>query len=70
MTFSWFLAYGAAAVGWSLFLILPPILARYYALTTETRLAVARRRQASLTEAWGKEVAGQGEAVSSNNGTP
>ncbi len=68
--FSWLLAHGAAAVGWSIFLVLPQLLASYYAVTTDARLAVARRRQANLIEAWGEEVAGQAEAVSPNAGDP
>ena len=68
--FSWFLAYGAAAVGWSLFLFLPQILASYYAMTTDTRLALLHRRQASLTKVWGKEVTGQTESESPNPVNP
>jgi len=57
--FSLVIAYGAAAAGWSIYLALPLILAHYYAATTESRLRTLRRRQATLVEAWGDEIAGE-----------
>ncbi|MEE8535625.1 MAG: hypothetical protein V3S45_06225 [Kiloniellales bacterium] len=38
------------------------------AVTTDARLALLRRRQANLIEAWGEEVTGQAEARSPNAG--
>jgi hypothetical protein len=57
--FTMVIAYGAAAVGWAIYLALPLILEHYYAATTESRLRTLRGRQDRLVEAWGDEIAGQ-----------
>ncbi len=57
----WLIAYGAAAVGWVVYLILPPILANYYGITTDARIRSLRRRQQLLVETWGEEVAGEAQ---------
>ncbi len=56
--FFWLMAYGAAAVGWTVYLMLPPILAHYYAITSNARVQSHRRKQRALIDAWGDEVAG------------
>lgn len=56
--FTMLVAYGAAAVGWAVYLALPLILAHYYAISTETRLRGLRARQDRLVDAWGEEIAG------------
>ena len=55
--FHWLASYGAAAVGWLIYLGVPPILSAYYARATGTRIETLRRDQATLVEAWGEEVA-------------
>jgi hypothetical protein len=57
--FFWLMAYGAAAIGWAIYLALPPILERYYGITSQARLQVHRRKKQVLIEAWGEEVAGE-----------
>ncbi len=57
--FQWLLAYGAAGIGWVIYLGLPPILAHYYGITSQARLLNHRRKQQVLVEAWGEEVRGE-----------
>ena len=57
--FFWLMAYGAAAIGWVIYLMLPPILGHYYGITSQARLQSHTRRQQALIAAWGDEVAGE-----------
>lgn len=52
----WLMAYGAAAIGWVVYLGLPPVLGHYYGITSQARLLNHRRKQEVLVEAWGEEV--------------
>ena len=54
---SWLIAYGAAAVGWMVYGGLPPVLANYYAITSDARLQSLLRQQEKLVRNWGEEVA-------------
>lgn len=56
--FTMLVAYGAATVGWAIYLAIPVILGHYYTVSTETRLQTLRTRQSVLVEAWGDEIAG------------
>ena len=62
--YTMFMAYGAAAIGWAIHLILPLFLAHYYATTTATRLRALQKRQDALIEIWGEEIAGEAAAKS------
>jgi hypothetical protein len=55
----WLMAYGAAAIGWVIYLGLPPILGHYYGITSQARLLNHQRKQQILVEAWGDEVRGE-----------
>jgi len=55
----WLIAYGAAALGWGVFLGLPPLLRRYYQVATDTRIKQLRKRQDDLRDLWGDEVGGE-----------
>ena len=55
----WLMAYGAAAIGWVVYLGLPPVLEHYYGITSQARLLNHRRKQEVLVEAWGEEVRGE-----------
>lgn len=55
----WLMAYGAAALGWVIYLMLPPILERYYGITSQAQLQSHLRKHQVLIEAWGEEVAGE-----------
>jgi hypothetical protein len=57
--FHWAMAYGAAAIGWVVYLGLPPILGNYYAITSQARLHDHLHRQQILVQAWGEEVCGE-----------
>lgn len=57
--FYWLMAYGAAGIGWVIYLGLPPILVHYYGITSHTRLNNHQRKQQILVEAWGDEVRGE-----------
>ncbi len=55
----WLMAYGAAAVGWAIYLVLPPMLGHYYGITSQARLQSHQRKQQALIDAWGDEVVGE-----------
>ena len=57
--FFWLVAYGAAALGWAIYLMLPPILGHYYEITSQARLQSHQRKKQALIEAWGEEVTGE-----------
>ena len=57
--FHWLMAYGAAAIGWAIYLGLPPILGHYYGITSQARLHNHQRKQQILVEGWGEEVRGE-----------
>jgi len=52
----WLASYGAAAVGWIIYLAVPPILAAFYGRASLTQIEKLKRDQANLVEAWGEEV--------------
>jgi hypothetical protein len=54
----WFAAYLAAGAAWLIFLMLPPLLQRYYAFASDSRLRGLQKRQEKLRAEWGQEVAG------------
>ena len=51
--------YGAAAAGWVLVLILPPVSAIVLAVMADSRIAALRKEQRQLVEDWGEGVAGR-----------
>ncbi len=57
--FFWLVAYGAAALGWVIYFMIPPILGHYYGITSQARLLSHERKQQALIQAWGEEVAGE-----------
>jgi hypothetical protein len=58
----WLFAFGAAGVGWAIFISLPPLVTSYFGLISQHRLQQLRKRQKQLIEAWGEDVAGRGAA--------
>jgi len=54
----WLWAYAAAALGWTIFLSLPPLLRRYYSFATQSRIRGLQRRQEQLRKDWGESVTG------------
>jgi hypothetical protein len=57
--FNMLISYGAAAVGWCIYLAMPMILAHYYGLTSTTRLRMLQQRHDTLIEIWGEEITGE-----------
>lgn len=55
----WLVAFGAAGVGWAIFISLPPLLTSYFGLISQRRLQQLRKRQKQLIEAWGEDVTGR-----------
>lgn len=58
--FHWLSSYGAASVGWLIFLTVPPILKAFYVRTTMNRIDSLRRKQAALVETWGDDISAPG----------
>lgn len=63
---SWFIAYGAAAIGWMVFSMLPPIMTTYYVAATRTRIQVLKRKQKELIDIWGQSVVGEEQHADEN----
>lgn len=68
--FLWLLAYGAAGVGWLLFMMMPPLVTTYLGISGSTRAKEMRERQEELVEIWGPEVAEQGTAAAQGGESP
>lgn len=54
---TWLTAYGAAAVGWLLFAVLPPALRAHHGRSTARRIRQLQKKQEALEKDWGPEVA-------------
>jgi len=63
----WLIAYTAAALGWGIFLGLPPLLRQYYNVATDTRIKQLRKRQEELREQWGDQVTGEEQEPDATN---
>jgi hypothetical protein len=61
--FFWMTAYGAAAVGWGIFLAMPLLLAGIYGTLSSHRLERLKRHQARLVREWGEEIIASGAAA-------
>lgn len=55
----WVGMYGSAAVGWGLFLTIPPVVQAADRLQRRKRLGELRRFRRRLTEEWGDEISGR-----------
>ncbi|MBY0431708.1 MAG: acyl-CoA synthetase [Rhodospirillales bacterium] len=51
------IAYGCAALGWGLFMAVPPVVGAFMALGAGRRAQVLRQEQKKLLEEWGDDVA-------------
>jgi hypothetical protein len=60
--FGWLVAYGAAGIGWGIYLLMPPIVASYYRVASETHVRLLKHDQRKLAEVWGEAVAELPEA--------
>ena len=51
--------YGAAAVGWALYLFLPSLIVAFLTVVAQHRIAELRGRQRELARVWGNEIAAE-----------
>ncbi|MGP1257060.1 MAG: hypothetical protein ACTS10_21765 [Kiloniellales bacterium] len=68
--FLWLLSYGAAGIGWLLFMMMPPLVTTYLGISGSTRAREMRERQEELVEIWGPEVADQGSPAAESDENP
>jgi hypothetical protein len=54
--FSLMMIYGAAALGWMIFMTTPQIIGTFMQMTSDRRIARLKAQQKKLTEDWGPEV--------------
>ena len=59
----WLTSYGAASLGWIIYLAIPPLLSAYYSGVTARRIEGLKRAQGALLESWGPEIAPQGQSA-------
>lgn len=55
--FVWLVIYGAASFGWTIFVLLPPIIVQILDILAERRVESIRENQREIIAEWGKEVA-------------
>lgn len=55
--FAMAITYGAAACGWVVFIVVPPVITSFMTVLTERRLSALRNNQQRIVEEWGEEVA-------------
>ena len=56
--FNWLIVLGAAATGWTIFLIAPSVVAMFLSARIEISVDRLKRRQSKLIEEWGDGVSG------------
>jgi len=49
--------YGAAGLGWMLFIVLPPVVGAFMQFSAQRRITTLKATQTQLVQAWGQEVA-------------
>ena len=65
----WATAFGAAGLGWLVHMVMPPLVAAYYAAASQTRQRALETLQKSLIETWGEDVADEeDEAAAQTSG--
>lgn len=57
--FFWLTAFGAAAIGWAIYLLMPLLIGSLYGVLSNHRLEGLKHRQQQLVQAWGEEVIGE-----------
>jgi len=55
--FTLVIMYGAAAFGWTMFKVIPPVIASFLDVMAQTRVKALRTVQKEIMEEWGPEVA-------------
>ncbi len=57
----WMLSFGTAGFGWLIFMGMPPLIAAYYNMASDSRIETVLQKQRALVEVWGEEVTGDGD---------
>ncbi|CCQ75176.1 hypothetical protein [Magnetospira sp. QH-2] len=70
--FSLLVMYGSAALGWVIFMVVPPVVAVFLQVLNERRVQQLRSEQKKLVDDWGEEVTDTADAqkASSDGETP
>lgn len=63
-------AYGAAGIGWMIFISLSSVVRSYYAMAADARIRNLARLQRALVQAWGEDVTGGQEWSDADTGEP
>ncbi len=60
---TWLVMYGAAAIGWALYFLVPPIVTNFEVMRAEARIETLIGKKKDLVEEWGPETAMTDEAL-------
>ena len=55
--FNLVIIFGSAALGWVLFVAVPPVITTFLSVAAQTRLKLLKTTQSDITEEWGEKVA-------------
>ncbi|MFN4091059.1 MAG: hypothetical protein ACK4QW_18720, partial [Alphaproteobacteria bacterium] len=66
----WIGMYGSAAIGWGLFLTIPPVVQAADQFRRRQRIAELRQFRRRLVEEWGDEVAAGAAPMEADGGDP
>ncbi len=61
--FTWLVMYGAAAMGWIFYYMIPPMVTNFEVLRWQSRIESLRDKKVALIEEWGPEVTFDDEAL-------
>ena len=67
--FSLLIMYAAAGFGWMMFLTVPPVIASFLSVISQTRVKVLRASQKKILDEWGPEIATNSEINIDGNTT-
>ena len=65
--FSLLIMYAAAGFGWMMFLTVPPVIASFLSVISQTRVKVLRANQKTILDEWGPDIATNSEANTDGN---
>lgn len=60
---NWFIMFAAAGAGWGLYYSIPPVVASYMTVTSESKLKALTEKQQKLIREWGQEVKDQAPEI-------
>ena len=60
---TWLVMYGASAIGWALYFLVPPIVTNFEVMRAESRIETLNGKKKDLVEEWGPDVALTDEAL-------